>query len=255
MCNLDEVVDRFAGRSEWFDKHYATPRGRVRLELVLERLRHRLPPVPARILDAGGGTGAFAIPLAKIGYDVTLLDASDEWLERAERNAASAGVSLPLVNAPMEELPLDQAPFDAILCHTVLLYVEQPEAVLRALHSAARPAAILSLLEKNRDALALRPGLAGDYGEAHRLLDARDSVGRLSVENRAHSLDEWSNMLLRTGWEVIEWAGCRLFSDVAPDVLDADAYVALLDLERAAGTREPYRSISRLVHLIARRSQ
>jgi hypothetical protein len=61
-------------------------------------------------------------------------------------------------------------------------------------------------------------------------------------------------MLNSTGWEVIDWAGCRLFSDVAPDVLDADAYTTLLALERAAGTREPYRSISRLVHFSARRS-
>ena len=56
--------DRFAGRADGFDEHYTEPRGRVRLDLVLERLNHALPSPPARILDAGGGTGAFAIPLA-----------------------------------------------------------------------------------------------------------------------------------------------------------------------------------------------
>lgn len=54
------VEDRFAGRADGFDEHYTEPRGRVRLDLVLERLDHALPSPPARILDAGGGTGAFA---------------------------------------------------------------------------------------------------------------------------------------------------------------------------------------------------
>jgi SAM-dependent methyltransferase len=132
-----------------------------------------------------------------------------------------------------------------ILCHAVLMYVEQPEAALRALHRAARPDALLSLLEKNRDALALRPGLAGDYHEARRLLDARDSIGHLAIENRAYSIDEWVAMMGGAGWTTTDWAGVRLFSDGAPDDLDADAYAyeTLVDLERAAGTREPYRRL------------
>jgi S-adenosylmethionine-dependent methyltransferase len=247
--------DRFTGKSDWFDDHYrTTTRGRLRLQLVLDRLKPRLPPPPARILDAGGGTGAFAIPLAGLGHDVTLIDPSDEWLERAGRNAAAAGVNLRLQMAEVDDLPSDIEPFDVILCHAVLMYVEQPEAALRALHRAARPDALLSLLEKNRDALALRPGLAGDYHEARRLLDARDSIGQLSIENRAYSIDEWVAMLDDAGWTATDWAGVRLFSDGAPDDLDAGAYEALLDLEREAGTREPYRRFSRLVHFIARRS-
>ena len=84
------MTDRFAGKADRFDYHYASTRGRVRLSLVLERLRSSLPPPPARILDAGGGTGAFAIPLAKDGYDVTLLDASAEWVGLAREKSCRA---------------------------------------------------------------------------------------------------------------------------------------------------------------------
>src|SRR2546422_123181 len=98
--------DRFAGKGEWFDEGYrASPHGRIRLVLVLERLLLRLPAPPATILDAGGGTGAFAIPLAERGYDVTVLDPSADWLAVAERNAALAGASLRLVRGPAEEAP------------------------------------------------------------------------------------------------------------------------------------------------------
>lgn len=58
------TVDHFVGHAEWFDEHYRTSRGRTRLALVMERLEEILPDPPARILDAGGGTGAYAVPLA-----------------------------------------------------------------------------------------------------------------------------------------------------------------------------------------------
>jgi hypothetical protein len=64
-----------------------------------------------------------------------------------------------------------QPPFDAILCHAVLMYVEKPATCLGDLRSLANRGAILSLLEKNKDGIALRPGLSGDYREAKRLLD------------------------------------------------------------------------------------
>lgn len=245
--------DRFAGRADGFDRHYTEPRGRVRLDLVLERLSRALPPPPARVLDAGGGTGAFAIPLAHIGYEVTLVDQSADWLQRARWKAESAGVELDLVNVGLESLTAGSVgPFDAILCHAVLMYVDEPAALLRTLRSVAASGAVLSLLEKNRDGICLRPGLEGDYAEARRLLTERHSTGRLGVENRAYAIDEWLAILRGAGWSPDDWVGIRLFSDHAPDDLSADAYASLLELERAAGAIDPYRQISRLVHFVAR---
>lgn len=250
---LRTVNDRFAGRANAFDAHYTESRGRVRLDLVLERLRRILPPPPVRILDAGGGTGVVAIPLARIGHEVTVIDQSADWLEHARAKADAAEVTLELINIGVESLTdADLGPFDALLCHAVLMYVEDPEGALRSLRSVAAPGAVLSLLEKNRDGIALRPGLQGDYAEARRLLTERDSVGGLGVENRAFSVDEWLAMLRETGWSANDWVGIRLFSDFAPDDLDDGAYSALLELERAAGAMDSYRQVSRLVHVIAR---
>ena len=128
----------FAGKAAWFDEHYRAVRGRVRLELVLDRLSRALPPPPARILDVGGGTGAFAIPLARLGHRVTVLDQSTEWLDRARSSATAAEVEVHLVNLSLDALAdADLGPFDAILCHAVLMYVEAPKEAVASLRSVA----------------------------------------------------------------------------------------------------------------------
>jgi S-adenosylmethionine-dependent methyltransferase len=246
--------DPFAGKAEFFDRHYReSTRGRARLDLVLQRLVPTLPPPPATVLDAGGGTGAFAVPLARLGYRVTVLDRSAEWLEMAGRRALEAGVEVRRVVGEAAGAPgLLEERFDAVLCHTVLIYEPDPVRTLRALRAVAAPGAVLSSLEKNRDGLAMRPGLAGEHAEARRVLDDPMAAGRLGIVNRAYTAGELRGFLLRAGWRAESWAGVRLFGDAAPDGLEPAEYERLIDLEREAGRRDPYRRVSRLIHVLAR---
>jgi ubiquinone/menaquinone biosynthesis C-methylase UbiE len=245
-------VPTFDQRAEWFDDHYRTTRGRVRRQLVLERLREAIPPPPASVLDVGGGSGAIAIPLAQLGYRVTLLDPSDGMRDVAKKRAGDADVGLTLLAGAVEALPqIAPGPFDVVCCHAVLLYVDARESALRAMRTVARPGGVLSFLEKNREALAVRPGLRGDYAEALRVLEDPVATGNLGIPNQSSGLAQWFEWLAATGWRVDSWAGIRFFSDLASDDLGEDALAALLDLERAAGRREPYRSVARLAHISA----
>ena len=246
------MTPTFDERAEWFDHHYETTRGRVRATLVLERLDTTLPPPPATVLDVGGGSGVIAVPLAARGYDVTLLDPSAAMLELARGHAGDAGAELRFVEGGVERIAeLSPGPFDAICCHAVLMYLEEPAPRLVEMRRAATTGATLSLLEKNRLALAMRPGLRGDYGEALRVLDDPVASGNLGIPNRSRSVDEWSELLTSAGWRLDSWAGIRLFSDLASDALSDDEYDKLLTLEREAGRRDPYRSAARLIHLNA----
>lgn len=240
----------FDDKAEWFDAHYETTRGRVRLALLLERLEDTFPPAPALVLDVGGGSGVVAVPLAHRGYDVTMLEPSDGMLEVARRRIAQAGYEVELVRGGIEDVrALTPGPFAAICCHAVLLYLDDPAEHLGSLRAVAAPGAVLSLLEKNRLGLAMRPGLRGDFTEATRVLDDLVATGNLGISNSSRSVQEWSDLLAASGWHLDSWVGIRLFSDLADDDLPPDRFEELLRLEREAGTREPYRSVARLIHL------
>jgi ubiquinone/menaquinone biosynthesis C-methylase UbiE len=242
----------FDDKAKWFDEHYGTTRGRVRLTLLLERLEQTLPPPPARVLDVGGGTAVVAVPLAERGYHVTMLEPSDGMLEVARRRIAASSANVNVIQAGVEEVA-DRAPgpFDAVCCHAVLLYLERPDRHLEALRGVAREGAVLSLLEKNRHGLVMRPGVRGDFAEAIRVLDDPVASGNLGIPNRARWVVEWANQLSMRGWRIDSWVGIRLFSDLAPDDLPAERFEELLNLEREAGRRLEYRRVARLVHISA----
>jgi 2-polyprenyl-3-methyl-5-hydroxy-6-metoxy-1,4-benzoquinol methylase len=79
----EALADRFV------DGHYASLRGRVRTHVIHEHLRAALPSPPLDVVDVGGGAGNQSIPLARLGYAVTIVDPSASMLERAEQQLAN----------------------------------------------------------------------------------------------------------------------------------------------------------------------
>ena len=70
----DDIWARLA--DQFADEAYASVKGLVRTYVLHQQLLEHLPPPPAPVLDVGGGAGHQSFPLAKAGYDVTVLDPS-----------------------------------------------------------------------------------------------------------------------------------------------------------------------------------
>jgi ubiquinone/menaquinone biosynthesis C-methylase UbiE len=70
---------------------------------------------PAEILDAPGGFGRHAIPLAEAGYRVTVVDRSPVQLAEGRRRSGEAEWPR-WVQADFRELPFPDSSFDAVLC-------------------------------------------------------------------------------------------------------------------------------------------
>ncbi|WP_460370446.1 methyltransferase domain-containing protein, partial [Actinocorallia lasiicapitis] len=120
----------------------------VRTAVVWEALRPVLGGAPLDVVDVGGGTGHFAVPLAELGHKVTVVDSNPDALAALERRADEAGVIVVGRQADAHELlsVVEEGVADLVLCHSVLEYVEDPARALAALTGAARPGGSLSVL-------------------------------------------------------------------------------------------------------------
>lgn len=234
-------------------------RGKVRQRLVSRQLGEHIKEPPARVCDVGGGAGHQAIPLARLGYETTILDPSEEMLQKARESLASEERSVRdlicLVNGTGEDAPqlLGRESFDAVLCHGVLMYLEDPGPLVRGLVEVSRPGALVSILTKNADALAMRPALEGRYGDALAAFDSNRDSGALGVTTRAYTVEDLSEMLAENGVEVVRWYGVRVFTDHLGDEPPGADTANLLEVEWEAGRRDPYRGVARLVHLVGRK--
>jgi 2-polyprenyl-3-methyl-5-hydroxy-6-metoxy-1,4-benzoquinol methylase len=64
---------------------------RIEFLRIWDLLKRCLPAAPARVLDVGGGAGAYAIPLAAAGYEVHLIDPVPLHIEQAAAASRDAG--------------------------------------------------------------------------------------------------------------------------------------------------------------------
>ena len=78
-------------------------------------------PRSGRALDLAGGAGRFAVPLARRGLEVILVDVSPVALELARERARAAGVSLELVCADLDDpAALPDGPLSLVFIHHFL---------------------------------------------------------------------------------------------------------------------------------------
>jgi SAM-dependent methyltransferase len=86
---IDPAIESHYGTG--YERSRLLPGGRPSLEFVrsMELLERLLPAPPARVLDVGGGPGAYAAPLARRGYRVHLVDLLPLHVQQAHQAAGS----------------------------------------------------------------------------------------------------------------------------------------------------------------------
>lgn len=221
-----------------------------------------------RVLDVGMGQGTQALRLARAGHQVTGLE-QDATMVAAARESLCAepeGIRerMRIIEGDGRDTGVHFLPgsFDVVLCHGVLMYVEEPDPLLAGLARMLAPGGLLSLLVRNADALAMRPGLSGDWAGA---LGAFDTVSysptldsaraggppsRLGLDVRADRLETLTATLAGIAAPLHAWFGVRVFTDTAADGAEIPGDVAtLLAAEERAGRTDPYRRVAALLHL------
>jgi 2-polyprenyl-6-hydroxyphenyl methylase/3-demethylubiquinone-9 3-methyltransferase len=154
-----EEVKQFAAHAgDWWDPkgseamlHKLNP---VRLKYIRDQIdQHwqcdecsRTPLAGKTALDVGCGAGLLAEPLARLGAEVTGLDASPELIAVAREHARAGGLEIDYRAGDVKELK-DQ--FDLITCMEVIEHVAEPAAFVAALARRLAPGGLLILSTPN----------------------------------------------------------------------------------------------------------
>ncbi|MFE1247943.1 class I SAM-dependent methyltransferase [Streptomyces sp. NPDC058735] len=199
-----------------------------------------------RVLDVGMGRGTQALRLARGGHQVTGLEQDTTMVAAAREYLAGEpeGIRkrMRIIEGDGRDTGVHFLPgsFDVVLCHGVLMHAEEADPLLAGLARMLAPGGLLSLLVRNGDAPAMRPGLSGDWAGALAAFDT----------GRADRLKDLTATLAGIGAPLHAWYGVRVFTDTARDGAPVPAGLeALLAVEDKAGRTDPYRGVAALLHL------
>lgn len=148
-----EVARFDALASNWWDPrgpmaplHAMNP---LRVGWIDRHIKSRFPS-QVRLLDVGCGAGLAAEALARLGHDVTGIDAAAEVIAAAEAHAQGQDLTLAYRVSTAEALLAEGKRFDVVTALEVIEHVADPQAFVCTLAELLTPGGILVLSTLNR---------------------------------------------------------------------------------------------------------
>jgi SAM-dependent methyltransferase len=193
-----------------------------------DNIRRFLPPLPAKVLDAGGGTGRWTLILAEMGYELTLTDISQGMLDMARAKLEAAGL---LDRVTIQRLDirdmhaLADETFDLVLAEgDPVSYCQDPVAAIGELARVARVGAHVVVSVDSRIAAVYDLNQL-DFEATERLLRSGEMAwrepGKESFPIHAFTVAELSGLFEAHGLRVVRVLGKPVFaSRLKPEVRD-----------------------------------
>lgn len=208
--NPHEAAHFGALAADWWDPHGSSAMlhklNPVRLAYIRAQIdahwhvdaRERYALAGRRAIDVGCGAGLLAEPLARMGGQVTGVDAAPENIAAARNHAAGQGLAIEYFAGELAALP--PATFDLVTSMEVVEHVTDPAAFVGELAARLGPGGLMILSTPNRTALSKLL-----------LVEAAERVG--AVPRGTHDWDQFlkpeelTELLEGAGLEVIDRTG------------------------------------------------
>jgi ubiquinone/menaquinone biosynthesis C-methylase UbiE len=186
------------GAAEVYERGVSAESPFIKIKNTVERtlvLRH----AKGLVLDAGTGTGRFAIPLARVpGNAVVALDYSDEMLQLNRQLSRGEGIDgIGYLRGDIEHLPFASGRFDSVVSITVVRHFPQWQAILKEYIRVTRPGGTLVFEMCSGDHIDAANRVRPRFGAKH----STDGFLSYEAEVRYDDLRAW---LDANGVEVVE---------------------------------------------------
>lgn len=203
-----------------------------------------------KILDFGSGEGITANHYA-IKNDVIAVEPSEEMLSKAWKDYEYTQI----VGDISSLLTFKDETFDLIICHNVLEYIDDKEAVVKALTRVLKKDGILSIAKHNRAGRVMQMAvLLDDFDKANALLDGENSTASKFGAIRYYDDDDiikWEPALI-----ISEVVGIRTFWDLQQKQEkhgDEDWQNKMIQLENRVSKIPEYKNIAFFHHILLKR--
>lgn len=145
------------------------------------------------VLDAGTGTGRFAIYLAQRGINVVAIDSSEEMVKIAQKKAEHEGCQhrIQFIISDIENLPFKNESFDGVCSIIVLIHLASREHAVFELSRILKPGGIVVLDIPNKL-------LSRAYRQFMNL------IGKTTFQDYHYDLREMGKLLMGNSIELVE---------------------------------------------------
>ena len=227
------------------------PWGRMFYEMIYKQL-DLSDCKKLKILDFGAGFCITADHYAK-SHDVTAVEPNNEM--RALRVGDNPYT---LVGGGIDYLrDLDADSFDLVICHNVLEYADDKEAILKHLVRVTKPGGILSVVKHNLYGRVMATAVMSDDPKTALSLLDQGAENSMFGKRDVYS-NEWITDLLKDEMTLIDTYGIRTFFGLSSNndiKYTDDWYQSMLELETKACSMDEYRKVAFFNHLIFAKKQ
>ncbi|MFB0569159.1 MAG: class I SAM-dependent methyltransferase [Nitrososphaeria archaeon] len=208
----EKIVEYYKNVADEYDRNYDAPYWRDFYDKITWAFAEPYLPQKGEVLDAGGGTGKWSIPMAARGLHVTLVDISKEMLAVANAKIEWEGLQklVTVKQGDIRNLDFPSNNFDFVLAAgDAVSYCGDGEKAISELTRVVKPSRHIVVSVDSVYPLMRRRLLEDlDFDAAIRFLTERKfEVRGAGFESRAFTPEELRELLEKRGLEVLKIIG------------------------------------------------